>query len=144
MLTSNEAGIVAINLKRGHKANMNGGERELELLEYPEDPDNHEFLLINTDLLHNSRDRTCTTENQPTLAGQGGTTPLTSMCFLFQGLVLYLGGSLSPFHNPGSLGRERLSRLHAVLCGSRRHWDLIPLTVLSTENRLTASWNTAG
>lgn len=63
MLTSNEAGITAIILKRGHKAKMNGGERELELLEYPEDPDNHEFLHINTDLLHNSRDRTCTTEN---------------------------------------------------------------------------------
>lgn len=63
MLTSNEAGIVAINWKRGHKANMNGGERELELLEYPEDPDNHEFLHINTDLLHNCRDSTCTTEN---------------------------------------------------------------------------------
>lgn len=42
MLTSNKAGIMVIILKQGHKANMNGGEREPELLEYHADPDNHE------------------------------------------------------------------------------------------------------
>lgn len=63
MLTSNKAGIMVIILKQGHKANMNGGEREPELLEYHEDPDNHEFLHINIDLFHKCRDRTCTTEN---------------------------------------------------------------------------------
>lgn len=58
MLTK-KAGIVAVVLKRGHKANVNGGEQELGLLEYHEDPDKQEFLHINTDLW----DRTCTTEN---------------------------------------------------------------------------------